>query len=101
MLINQPNLLCIWMKNDLYGWAMSQYLLYGRLKWLNQKEIDKFVVNSIGKNSPTGYILEVDLEYPDELHEMHNDYPLPPEKNLKLVMICCQTIVAVLQINMT
>ena len=27
-----------------------------------------------------GYFLEVDLKYPDELHELHNDYPLAPEK---------------------
>ena len=33
--------------NNLYGWAMSQYLPYGGFKWLNQKEIDKFDVNSI------------------------------------------------------
>ena len=32
------------------------------------------------KNSPIGYILEVDLEYRDEVHELHNDYPLAPEK---------------------
>ena len=49
-------------------------------KWLNQKEIDKFDVNSISENSAIGYILEVDLEYLDELHELHNDYPLAPEK---------------------
>ena len=40
----------------------------------------KFDVNSIGEHSSNGYILEVDLEYPDELHELHNDYPLAPEK---------------------
>ena len=35
---------------------------------------------SISGKSPIGYILEVDLEYPDELHELHNDFPLAPEK---------------------
>ena len=66
--------------NSLYGWGMSQYLPYGESKWLNQKEIDKFDVNSISENSSNGYILEVDLEYPDKLHELHNDYSLAPEK---------------------
>ena len=57
---------------------MSQYLSYRRFKWLNQKETDRFDVNSIVKNSPIGYILEVDVEYPDELNELHNDYPFAP-----------------------
>ena len=35
---------------------------------------------SISDKSPIWYILEVDLEYPDELHELHNDFPLAPEK---------------------
>ena len=64
--------------NNLYGWAMSRYLPYGRFKWL--KNADNFDVNSISEKSPIGYILEVDLEYPDELHILHNNYPLPPEK---------------------
>ena len=34
----------------------------------------------IKKDSSNGYILEVDLEYPDKLHDIHNDYPLAPEK---------------------
>ena len=34
----------------------------------------------IGEKNPIGYLLEVDLEHPDELHELHNDYPLAPEK---------------------
>ena len=64
--------------NNLYGWAMSGYLPYGGFKWL--KNVEGFDVNSISEESPIGYILEVDLEYPDELHELHNDYPLAPEK---------------------
>ena len=51
--------------NDLYDWPMIHYLPYGRFKWLNQKEIDRFHVNSIDENSSVGYTLEVDLEYPN------------------------------------
>ena len=63
---------------------VEQYWPYGDLKWLNQKEIDKFNVNSIEcnsieENNSNGYILEVDLEYSDELHELHNYYLLAPE----------------------
>ena len=57
---------------------MSGYRPYGVFKWL--KNVDRFDVNSISKKSPIGYILEVDLEYFDELYALHNDYPLAPEK---------------------
>ena len=55
--------------NNLYGWAINEYLPYCRFEWL--KNIDK---------SPPGYFLEADLEYSEELHELHNDFPLAPEK---------------------
>ena len=64
--------------NNLYGWAMSEYLPYAGFKWL--KNVDEFDMMSIIEKSLTGYFLEVDVEYPDELHELHNDYPLAPEK---------------------
>ena len=85
--------------NNLYGQEMSQYLSYSGFKWFNQKETGDFCLNSVGENSAIGYILEVDLKYPSELHDVHNDYPLAPE-NLKLVKICCQNIVLILQVNM-
>ena len=53
--------------NNLYGWGLSEYLPYGGFKWL--KNVDGFDVMSISKKNPTGYILEVDLQYPNELHE--------------------------------
>ena len=59
---------------------MSQYLTYGKFKWLNQKEIHNFCLNSISENSSIGYILKIDLKYPSELHEFSNNYPLAPEK---------------------
>ena len=64
--------------NNLYGWAMSGYLLYGGFKWL--KNVNGFDVNSVSEKSSIRYILEIDLEYPGELHLLHNDYPLAPEK---------------------
>ena len=62
--------------NNLYGWAMSQSLPTGNFQWVNA---DKITIESIPSDSPTGYILEVDLEYPGKLHDIHNDYPLAPE----------------------
>ena len=68
---------------NLYDWAMNEYLPYWRFEWL--ENIDKFDVmsikecNSIDK-SPIGSFLEVDLEYPEKLHELHNNFPLAPEK---------------------
>ena len=58
---------------------------YSRFKWLSQKEINKLLLNLIGcnfteENGSDGYMLEVDLEYSDKLQELHNDYPLAPEK---------------------
>ena len=64
--------------NNFYGWGLGSYLSYGGFMWL--KNVDNFDVNSISEKSPIGYILEVDLEYLEELHVLHNDYPLAPEK---------------------
>ena len=57
---------------------MSRYLPYGGFEWL--KNANKSDVNSISKNNLVGYIVEVDLEYPDELHVLHNDYPIRSRK---------------------
>ena len=83
--------------NNYYGWAMTEYLSYEELKWW--KNVDKFDVMSINEKIPIGYLLQVHLEYPDNLHELHNAYPLAPQKLLFLV-ICCRNIVKKLLINM-
>ena len=66
--------------NNLYGWAMSQYLPTGGFRWMTQKQIDKINLAKYKEDSEKGLILEVDLEYPEDLHDLHNDYPLAPEK---------------------
>ena len=66
--------------NNLYGHAMSQYLPISNFKWVkNIDEIEQKLMR-IKSDSWTGYLLEVDLEWPKELHDMFNDYPLAPEK---------------------
>ena len=66
--------------NKLYGGAISEYLPYRGFKWIkNNKETINRVLNK-SDNSLHGYFLEVDLDYPEYLHEEHNDYSLAPEK---------------------
>ncbi|KAG1650299.1 hypothetical protein GQR58_028156 [Nymphon striatum] len=57
--------------NNLYGWAMNKPLPTHGFEWMNENELDSWKDHSC--------ILEVDLEYPNELHDLHNDYPLAPE----------------------
>ena len=66
--------------NNLYSWAMSQYLPTGCFKWMKQKQIDKIDIAKYKEDSKKGLILEVDLEYHKDLHNLHNDYPLGAEK---------------------
>ena len=72
--------------NNLYGWAMSQNLPTHGFKWMKNitmEKVDEIMekanssMNNLGKK---GYIFEVDLEYPDNLWDKHNDYPLAPER---------------------
>lgn len=64
--------------NNLYGYAMSQPLPVGSFEWINVVGVDIQQVLNIS-NSDIGMILEVDLHYPIELHDTHNDFPLAPE----------------------
>ena len=63
--------------NNLYGWAMSQPLPTRKFKWVEVKpnEIRKLV-----KRKDKGYLLEVDVKYPKELHDSHNDFPFMCER---------------------
>jgi hypothetical protein len=68
--------------NNLYGFSMSQPLPYDGFMFLPNDCIDRFDYMSVPVDAPTGYILEVDIDYPDHLHDAHNDYPLAPESVL-------------------
>ena len=59
--------------NHLYGWAMSQSLPECGFAWVDEPESVDYM--HVSDDSETGYILEVDLDYPAEIHDVHNDYP--------------------------
>ena len=56
---------------------MSKFLSTSGFKWINSKELD---LNKYTSNSSKGCVLEVDLEYPKELRELHNNYSLATDK---------------------
>ena len=59
---------------------MNRPLPCGGFKCLNKQKINSFCLDSISENNSIGYFLEVDLDYTSELHDLHNDYKLAPEK---------------------
>ncbi|XP_076383744.1 uncharacterized protein LOC143260990 [Megalopta genalis] len=62
--------------NNLYDWAMSQPLPHWGFQWVD--DTSNFNIDSVPIDSPVGYILEVDLEYPQEIHDAHADLPFCP-----------------------
>ena len=66
--------------NNLYSWAMSQYLPTGGFRWVDDCQQLAKTIAEQPADSPKGYIFEVDLEYPEDLHDAHNSYPLAPER---------------------
>jgi hypothetical protein len=65
--------------NNLYGWAMSQCLPLGGFRWLSAGEINKIDLTSYTDRSETSAILEVDLQYPADIHDEHEQLPVAPE----------------------
>lgn len=72
--------------NNLYGVAMSKWLPYNEFSWLEQNEVEEIETEILRgrwnhpENDYHGYILEVDLDYPEELHDLHNDLPFCPSQ---------------------
>ena len=69
--------------NNLYGWAMSQKLPVNDFKWVKQEELSKFnedFIKNYDENGNIGYFLEVDIDYPKELFNLHKDLPFLPER---------------------
>ena len=69
--------------NNLYRWAISQSLPEHGFALVDEPESVDYM--DVSEDAETGYILEVDLEYPAEIHDQHNDYPMAPEKRTVLI----------------
>ena len=63
--------------NNLYGHAMSQSLPTGAFRWVS---IEPNEVRELVACTDKGYLLEVNVSYPRELHDSHNDLPFMCEQ---------------------
>ena len=71
----QSSYLKYWGVNTVHGWDMLQKLPVG-----GNISFNKNFTKSYNKDSDEGYFLEVYVQYPEELHEFHNDVPFLPKR---------------------
>ena len=66
--------------NNLYGWTMSQYFPTSGFRWLDESQQLAKTIAEQPAVGPEGFVLVVDLKYPEDLYNAHNAYPLAPER---------------------
>ena len=70
-----------WDVNNLYSWAMSQKLPANNFEWIEDtSQFNEDFIKIYSEKCDEGYFLEVDVQYPEELHELHDDLPFLPER---------------------
>ena len=70
-----------WILNNLYGWAMSQKLPVDNIEWIKDtSQFNEDFIKNYNKVSNEGYFLEIDAQYFEKLHDLHNDLPFLPER---------------------
>ncbi|XP_055306779.1 uncharacterized protein LOC129571042 [Sitodiplosis mosellana] len=79
--------------NNLYGHSMMQHLPHNNFQWSDVK-FDRETILNLKDDADIGYVFEVDLDYPKELHDLHNDYPfcaqnmhVPGKKGVKKLLL--------------
>ena len=84
---NESSYLKYWYVNNLYGWAMSQKLPVNDFQQIeDNSQIYEDFIKSDNEESDGGYFLEVHVQYPEKLHEVHNDLPFLP-KRMKIAKV--------------
>ena len=70
-----------WILKNLYGWAMSQKLPVDNIEWIKDtSQFNEDFIKKYNKVSNEGYFLEVDVQYFEKLHDLHNDLSFLPER---------------------
>ena len=70
-----------WILNNLYGWAMSQKLPVDNIEWIKDtSQFNEDFIKKYNKVTNEGYFLEVDVQYFEKLHDLHNDLSFLPER---------------------
>ena len=70
-----------WDVNNLYGWGMSQKLPANRFEWIEDtSQFNKDSIKTYNEENDDGYFLKVAIDYPEKLHELHDDLPFLPER---------------------
>ena len=77
----EPSYLQYWDVNNLYGWPMSRKLPVNNFEWIKDtSQFNEDFIKHYKKESDEEYFLEVDVQYLEKLHELHNDLPFSPER---------------------
>ena len=67
--------------NNLYGWAILQKLPVNNFEWIKDtSQFNEDFIKNYNEESDEGYFFEVDVQYPEKLHELHNDLPFLHER---------------------
>ena len=70
-----------WDVNNLYGWEMPPKLPVNNFEWIEDtSQLNEDFIKNYNEESDEGYFLEVDVQYLEKLHELHNDLPFLPER---------------------
>ena len=70
-----------WDVINLYGWAISQKLPVNKFKWIEEtSQLNKNFIKNYNEENDEGYFLEVNVQYLEKLHELHDDLPFLPER---------------------
>ena len=70
-----------WEVNNLYGWAMLQKLPVNKFEWIEDtSQFNENFIKNYNKESDERYFLEVDVQHPEKLHNLHSDLPFLPER---------------------